>query len=105
MGVTAYYIRAFLVLFGLLLAFTGVLAPISPEAYRKRLRLWLIVIGLGLIMVVLSVIYPSLVPQPPVEETPDNYPEGGKLPGVIMVKIESGNISSGNIWGGPEQQG
>jgi uncharacterized membrane protein len=61
--------RAFLVLFGLLLMFIGVLAPISRNEYKKRLKLWLAVIGIGLILVVLSIVYPSLMPK--TEETPE----------------------------------
>jgi hypothetical protein len=44
--------------------------PISPEEYRKRKRIWIIVIGIGLLMVVISIIYPVMVPEPAGEDTP-----------------------------------
>ena len=69
---TEFSIRAMLVLFGLLLMFIGVLAPISHEEYKKRLRLWLVVIGIGLVLVVLSIVYPSLMPKTPSEEIPES---------------------------------
>jgi uncharacterized membrane protein len=64
-----YILRAVLVLFGLLLTFVGILAPISPQEYRKRKRVWLFVIGIGLLMVFISIIYPVLVPEPASAET------------------------------------
>jgi len=68
-----FYIRAFLVLVGLLLTFIGVLAPLFYEDYKRRLKLWLVVIVIGLILVVLSIVYPSLVSKSPAEETPVEY--------------------------------
>jgi len=68
-----FYIRAFLVLLGLLLTLVGVLAPLFYDDYRTRLRLWLAVIGIGLMLVILSIVYPSLVSKPTSEETAESY--------------------------------